>query len=70
MARTVANTTKLSDRLLKPSKALSKSIGFGATKNPPPNEVKCQHMQNVLVVLVSGPTCGTQGLNFLMDRGG
>ena len=41
MVRTVANTTGFDAMSLKPLKALSKSIGFGATKKPPPKFVKC-----------------------------
>lgn len=37
---TNAKTVKFSLRLVKPLNADPKSIGFGATKKPPPNDVK------------------------------
>lgn len=40
MERTVENATGFSAKLANPANALSKSIGFGATKNPPAKDAR------------------------------
>ena len=62
MVRTVANTKGFDERSLNASKTASKSIGFGATKKPPPKFVKCVQRHTVMLKVVSGPTFGKQQL--------
>lgn len=56
IVRTVANTIGLDAISVKPLKAASKSIGFGATRNPPPKFVKWVQRQTVVSKVVSEVT--------------